>query len=78
MGAVRAEQAMADGSAREMYERWIRARGGDPDLDALPRAPVITEVRAPRSGVVTRLAALKIGIASLELGGPGAARRRTR
>jgi thymidine phosphorylase len=52
-----------------LYERWIRAQGGDPDLDALPRAPVITEVRAPRSGVVTRLAALKVGIASLELGG---------
>ena len=68
-GLVRAEQAMADGSAREMYERWIRAQGGDLDLDALPRAPVITEVRAPRSGVVTRLAALKVGIASLELGG---------
>ena len=51
------------------YERWIRAQGGDPDLDALPRAPVVREVVAPRAGVVTRLAALPIGIASLELGG---------
>src|SRR5262249_55608490 len=51
------------------YERWIRAQGGDPDLDALPRAPVVAEVRAPRDGIVTRLAALPIGIASLELGG---------
>ncbi len=68
-GRARAEKAMTDGSAREMYERWIRAQGGDPDLDALPRARVVTEVRAARAGVVTRLAALPVGIASLELGG---------
>jgi pyrimidine-nucleoside phosphorylase len=64
-----AENATTDGSARETYERWIRAQGGDPSLDALPRAPVIREVVAQRAGIVTRLAALPIGIASLELGG---------
>ncbi|HYI74383.1 MAG TPA: thymidine phosphorylase, partial [Gaiellaceae bacterium] len=68
-GRERAEQALADGSARETYERWIRAQGGDPDVDALPKAPVVVEVRAPRAGVVTRLAALRVGIAALELGG---------
>jgi pyrimidine-nucleoside phosphorylase len=67
-GRARAEQALTDGSARETYERWIRAQGGDPDLDALPRAPVVREVVAPRAGCVTRLAALPIGIAALELG----------
>jgi pyrimidine-nucleoside phosphorylase len=64
-----AEQATTDGSARETYERWIRAQGGDPDLDALPRAPIVREVVAERAGIVTRLGALRIGIASLELGG---------
>jgi pyrimidine-nucleoside phosphorylase len=68
-GRERATQAMTDGSAREAYERWISAQGGDPDLDALPRAPVLREVTAPRAGVVWRLSALRIGIASLELGG---------
>jgi pyrimidine-nucleoside phosphorylase len=68
-GRERATQAMTDGSAREAYERWIRAQGGDPDLDALPRAPVLREVTAPRAGVVWHLSALRIGIASLELGG---------
>jgi pyrimidine-nucleoside phosphorylase len=68
-GRERAQQAMTDGSARETYERWIRAQGGDPDLDVLPRAPFVTEVRAPRAGIVTRVAALAIGVASLELGG---------
>jgi pyrimidine-nucleoside phosphorylase len=68
-GRRMAESATTDGSARETYERWIRAQGGDPSLDALPRAPVIREVTAPRAGIVTRLAALPIGIATLELGG---------
>ena len=67
-GRELAERATTDGSAREAYERWIRAQGGDPDLERLPRAPVIEEVRAPRGGVVSRLAALPIGIAALELG----------
>jgi pyrimidine-nucleoside phosphorylase len=64
-----AEDATTNGSARETYERWIRAQGGDPDLDALPRAPIVREVLASRAGIVTRLGALEIGIASLELGG---------
>jgi pyrimidine-nucleoside phosphorylase len=68
-GRVRAERAMMDGSARETYDRWIRAQGGDPDPEVLPRAPVVREVVAARAGTVTRLAARPIGVASLELGG---------
>ena len=67
-GRARAEQATTDGSARETYERWIRAQGGDPDLDALPQAPVQKEVVSPRAGMVTRLSALPVGVAALELG----------
>ena len=67
-GRSLAQMAMTDGSAREQYERWVRAQGGDPDPDALPRAPVQQEVVAEREGVVARLAALPIGIAALELG----------
>jgi pyrimidine-nucleoside phosphorylase len=68
-GRRRAEAAVADGSAFEMYERWVRAQGGDPDLHALPRAPLIREVFAPRSGYVHELAALPIGLAAVHLGG---------
>ena len=67
-GRRRAEAATADGSAKAAYERWILAQGGDPDLSRLPIAPLVREVRAPRDGVVTRLGALAVGIASLELG----------
>jgi pyrimidine-nucleoside phosphorylase len=67
-GRRRAEAAVADGSADAMYERWIEAQGGDPDLGALPVAPVRLDVPAPRAGFVTGLHALGIGTAALELG----------
>ena len=67
-GRRRAEAAVSDGSALERYDRWIRAQGGDPDPEALERAPVRRVVTAPRDGVVTRLGALDVGVAALELG----------
>ena len=67
-GRRRAEAAVADGSALDVYERWIRAQGGDPDPAALPRAPVVREVRSPAGGHVTRLGAIDVGHAALHLG----------
>ncbi len=64
----RAAQALADGSAVASYERWVRAQGGEPSEDALPKAPLIREVFASRDGYVARLAALPIGLAALHLG----------
>jgi pyrimidine-nucleoside phosphorylase len=64
----RAEAAVADGAALELYERWIRAQGGDPDPSALPRAAVVRNVVAPRAGVVTSLGAIQVGHAALHLG----------
>jgi pyrimidine-nucleoside phosphorylase len=66
-GRRRAERAIADGSAMEAYERWVRAQGGDPDAE-LPKARFIREVFASRDGYVQRLAALPIGLAALHLG----------
>jgi thymidine phosphorylase len=63
-----AEQAVADGSALAAYERWIRAQGGDPDLEALARAPVVLELSSPRAGAVARLGASAVGLAALRLG----------
>jgi pyrimidine-nucleoside phosphorylase len=67
-GRHRAEAAVADGSAVAMYDRWIRAQGGDPDPSALPEAPVRVSVPASRDGVVGRIGALAVGVAALELG----------
>ncbi len=67
-GRRRSEAAVADGSAHDVYERWIRAQGGDPRLEVLPEAPVQVAVSAARDGFVTRVGALAIGHAALELG----------
>jgi pyrimidine-nucleoside phosphorylase len=67
-GRRRAEATLADGSALARYERWIAAQGGDPSTDALPEAPAIHEVEAEHEGFVTRLGAVRIGTAALELG----------
>ena len=67
-GIRRAEGAVADGSALALYQRWVRAQGGDPDLDALPRAPVTRLVHALESGYVQRIATTAIGEAALGLG----------
>jgi pyrimidine-nucleoside phosphorylase len=66
-GIKRAERAVDDGSAAEMFERWIAAQGGD--LAAgLPKAPVTRELAADREGFVGEVSALGLGRAALELG----------
>jgi pyrimidine-nucleoside phosphorylase len=67
-GRRRAEAAVRDGSALARYERWIRAQGGNPDKAALPTAPIVRPVEAPRAGVVARLGAVAVGAAALRLG----------
>jgi len=64
----RVDQAIADGSALAAYERWITAQGGNPDEAALPSAPLVREVVAPRSGYVRSLGAVQVGNAALHLG----------
>jgi pyrimidine-nucleoside phosphorylase len=67
-GRTLAERAIANGSAEAVWERWITAQGGDPSEAALPVAPVIREVAAPRDGIVSRLSATKIGRGAMHLG----------
>jgi pyrimidine-nucleoside phosphorylase len=67
-GRRRAEEAVASGAAFEAYERWIRAQHGDPDLEVLPRAPIVRQVVALRAGSVARLGAIRVGVAALHLG----------
>jgi thymidine phosphorylase len=67
-GRRRAEEALASGAALEAYERWVRAQGGDPSLEALPTAPVVLSVPAPGGGFVEAIAATAVGEAALGLG----------
>jgi pyrimidine-nucleoside phosphorylase len=67
-GRERAAAAVEDGSALALYERWISAQGGDPAEEALPAAPVVLDVEAPRTGFVAALGAIDVGMAALRLG----------
>ncbi len=59
--------ALADGRAYDVWRAMISAQGGDPDAP-LPRAEATEDVVAPRSGTLTRLDALAVGVAAWRLG----------
>ncbi|QWW20059.1 thymidine phosphorylase [Schaalia sp. 19OD2882] len=61
------EAALKDGRAMDRWRDMVRAQGGDPDA-ALPVAPHTEEIRAEGNGVLTRLDALAVGVASWRLG----------
>jgi pyrimidine-nucleoside phosphorylase len=67
-GRRRAENAVASGAARELYDSWILEQGGDPGRDALPRAPIVREATAPTGGFVEQIATTGVGLAALRLG----------
>lgn len=56
-----------DGSGYEVYQRMIRAQGGDPDAP-LPVAPCREEVVSTKDGYVQSVDALDVGIAAWRLG----------
>jgi thymidine phosphorylase len=60
-------QVLASGKAYEVWERMIAAQGGDPAAP-LPGASHVEELVADRSGVLTRLDALAVGVAAWRLG----------
>lgn len=63
---------LADGSALEVFRRWIAAQGGEPDFiedpSALRAANQVMTVTAGEDGFVASIDALDIGRAALELG----------
>jgi len=67
-----AERVLDDGSALEVFGRFVAAQGGDPrvvsDPGVLPAATLRETVAAASSGYVTAIDALEIGLTSLALG----------
>nr|WP_202420504.1 thymidine phosphorylase [Actinomadura rayongensis] len=59
--------ALADGSAMDVWRRMVVAQGGNPDAP-LPVAREEHVLRAPASGVLTRLDAYGVGLAAWRLG----------
>jgi pyrimidine-nucleoside phosphorylase len=67
-GRRRASEALGNGAARDCYERWVRAQGGNPDRSVLPRAGLVRPVPAPAGGFVQAIATADFGRAALHLG----------
>ncbi|MFG3252380.1 thymidine phosphorylase [Streptomyces sp. NPDC048172] len=67
LGDADPAKALADGRAMDVWRRMIAAQGGDPDAP-LPRAREQHVVRAPSSGVLTRLDAYAVGLCAWRLG----------
>ena len=61
------EAKLRDGSAMDVWRRMIEAQGGDPSA-SLPTARESHVVAAPSTGVLSRLDALAVGMASWRLG----------
>jgi thymidine phosphorylase len=73
-GRAKAEAALTDGRAAEVFARMVSALGGPDDLLAhtpryLARAPVIRPCSAERSGYIAGMDARQVGIAVVALGG---------
>jgi len=64
----RVTESLVDGSALAAYERWIRAQGGDPDPERLPRAAVVRTVPAPEAGFVREVRARQVAGVAMALG----------
>ncbi len=67
IGDVDPADALADGRAMDHWKAMVRAQGGDPDA-ALPVAAHTEIVTAARSGTLTRLDAMGVGLAAWRLG----------
>jgi len=64
---------LRDGTALEAFRRIVEAQGGDPEVcdrprEVLPGAPEVEPFEAPRAGILERIDAEEVGLASLELG----------
>ncbi len=64
----RLEQALGDGSAREAWDLFVEAHGGDPDPEHLPAPSREHPVTAPRGGRVTAVDGEALGFVAVDLG----------
>lgn len=67
MADVDPSENLNNGKAMDVWRKMIRAQGGDPDA-ALPKAKEWHTIRASKSGFITQLDALSVGVASWRLG----------
>lgn len=61
------EVALKDGSAMDRWRKMVKAQGGDPDAP-LPTAKEKLVITAEKSGTISSMDALKVGISAWRLG----------
>ena len=61
------EVALKDGSAMDRWRKMVKAQGGDPDAP-LPTAKEKLVITAERSGTISSMDALKVGVSAWRLG----------
>lgn len=65
-------QVIQDGSALELFGKFLEAQGGNPEIvknpDRLPTAAYQIEVKSPMTGFITKMEADEIGVAAMLLG----------
>jgi pyrimidine-nucleoside phosphorylase len=66
------ERALAGGKPKELFLRNVKSQGGDPaellKLRGAYRSPITAEIKAAKSGYISRIDAWKTGRASVSLG----------
>jgi pyrimidine-nucleoside phosphorylase len=72
-GRRRVERALAEGTAYDLFLRWVEAQGGDPvtleDPErGLPRAPVVRSLECPAAGWLAAMDTREVGLAANALG----------
>jgi len=72
-GESRIARSLDDGSAMAKFRELVHAHGGnvrvcDDPQAILPRAPIVLPLPAWRSGFVTRMDSLEVGLAAVRLG----------
>ncbi|MGL5717000.1 MAG: pyrimidine-nucleoside phosphorylase [Paraclostridium sp.] len=71
-GKCKIQEAISSGSALEKLKEFIENQGGDSkivdDYTLLPQAKEILEIKAPRSGYISRIEAEEVGISAMILG----------
>ncbi|MDM7461877.1 MAG: thymidine phosphorylase [bacterium] len=71
-GVARAERLLRSGDALRKFQQMVEAQGGDPRVaekpDLLPRAPLVAEHSAHRSGYVAQIHPRQVALTALQLG----------
>ncbi|MEG1867735.1 MAG: thymidine phosphorylase [Clostridiales bacterium] len=72
-GIAKVKKCLEDGSGKEKFYSFVRSQGGEAEKNNFTDTLVLSKntitIKAPKSGIITDINALGIGMASVELGG---------